>query len=69
MDLHFDAQSLCIFFSPMMNLLPKIVQEKRRNSCGFGPIAFIATIQSLESIPQSLSSSGLLLLHECYNKI
>ncbi|CAJ2668834.1 unnamed protein product [Trifolium pratense] len=37
--------------------------EKRRKSCGFGPIAFIATIQSLESIPQSLSSSGRFDFH------
>lgn len=38
-----------------------IEQEKRKNSCGIGPIAFISTVQSLESIPQSLSSSGLFL--------
>lgn len=37
--------------------------EKRRKSCGFGPIAFIATIQSLENIPQSLSSSGRFDFH------
>ncbi|KAL4387815.1 hypothetical protein GQ457_09G004510 [Hibiscus cannabinus] len=32
--------------------------EKRKSSCGIGPVAFIASVQSLESIPQSLSSSG-----------
>ncbi|RDY08920.1 Peroxisome biogenesis protein 1, partial [Mucuna pruriens] len=37
--------------------------EKRRKSCGFGPIAFIASIQSLEKIPQSLSSSGRFDFH------
>ncbi|XP_073226108.1 peroxisomal ATPase PEX1 isoform X2 [Cicer arietinum] len=37
--------------------------EKRRKSCGFGPIAFIASIQSLENIPQSLSSSGRFDFH------
>ncbi|KAI5387274.1 hypothetical protein KIW84_073422 [Lathyrus oleraceus] len=37
--------------------------EKRRKSCGFGPIAFIATIQSLENMPQSLSSSGRFDFH------
>ncbi|GAU28944.1 hypothetical protein TSUD_59570 [Trifolium subterraneum] len=37
--------------------------EKRRKSCGFGPIAFVATIQSLDSIPQSLSSSGRFDFH------
>ncbi|XP_020238350.1 peroxisome biogenesis protein 1 isoform X2 [Cajanus cajan] len=37
--------------------------EKRRKSCGFGPIAFIASIQSLEKIPQPLSSSGRFDFH------
>ncbi|PSS01355.1 Peroxisome biogenesis protein [Actinidia chinensis var. chinensis] len=32
--------------------------EKWRNLCGIGPIAFIASVQSLTNIPQSLSSSG-----------
>lgn len=38
-------------------------REKRQKSCGFGPIAFIASIQSLEKIPQSLSSSGRFDFH------
>ncbi|MED6169745.1 hypothetical protein PIB30_024117 [Stylosanthes scabra] len=37
--------------------------EKRRKSCGFGPVAFIASIQSLEKLPQSLSSSGRFDFH------
>ncbi|XVF27197.1 hypothetical protein REPUB_Repub14bG0086400 [Reevesia pubescens] len=37
--------------------------EKRKSSCGIGPIAFIASVQSLESIPQSLSSSGRFDFH------
>ncbi|KAK7362476.1 hypothetical protein VNO77_04590 [Canavalia gladiata] len=37
--------------------------EKRRMLCGFGPIALIASIQSLEKIPQSLSSSGRFDFH------
>ncbi|GMI93617.1 peroxisome 1, EMBRYO DEFECTIVE 2817 [Hibiscus trionum] len=37
--------------------------EKRKSSCGIGPVAFIATVQSLESIPQSLSSSGRFDFH------
>ncbi|WVZ23562.1 hypothetical protein V8G54_002106 [Vigna mungo] len=37
--------------------------EKRQKSCGFGPIAFIASVQSLEKIPQSLSSSGRFDFH------
>ncbi|ESW29810.1 hypothetical protein PHAVU_002G100600 [Phaseolus vulgaris] len=37
--------------------------EKRQKSCGFGPIAFIASIQSLEKIPQCLSSSGRFDFH------
>jgi len=34
-------------------------QEKCRNYCGYGPIAFIASVQSLGNLPQSLSSSGI----------
>ncbi|XP_028794149.1 LOW QUALITY PROTEIN: peroxisome biogenesis protein 1-like [Neltuma alba] len=37
--------------------------ERRRKSCGFGPIAFIASVQALEKIPQSLSSSGRFDFH------
>ncbi|KAG9149165.1 hypothetical protein Leryth_003159 [Lithospermum erythrorhizon] len=37
--------------------------NKRRSVCGFGPIAFIACVQSLTSLPQSLSSSGRFDFH------
>ncbi|OMO70479.1 hypothetical protein CCACVL1_18888 [Corchorus capsularis] len=37
--------------------------ERRMSSCGIGPIAFIASVKSLESIPQSLSSSGRFDFH------
>lgn len=37
--------------------------EKRKSLCGIGPIAFIATVKSLESIPPSLSSSGRFDFH------
>ncbi|KAL6206296.1 hypothetical protein ACLB2K_023544 [Fragaria x ananassa] len=37
--------------------------EKRKISCGIGPLAFIASSKSLESIPQSLSSSGRFDFH------
>ncbi|KAI3464580.1 hypothetical protein Pfo_021243 [Paulownia fortunei] len=38
-------------------------EEKQRSLCGIGPIAFIATVQSLTSFPQSLSSSGRFDFH------
>ncbi|XP_059656844.1 peroxisomal ATPase PEX1 isoform X2 [Cornus florida] len=38
-------------------------EEKRRCSCGIGPIALVASAQSLTSIPQSLSSSGRFDFH------
>ncbi|KAL3845479.1 hypothetical protein ACJIZ3_002882 [Penstemon smallii] len=38
-------------------------EEKRRSLCGIGPIAFVATAQSLTSFPQSLSSSGRFDFH------
>ncbi|KAI4312488.1 hypothetical protein MLD38_037294 [Melastoma candidum] len=37
--------------------------EKRKSKCGIGPIAFLATIKSLDKIPQSLSSSGRFDFH------
>ncbi|TXG48256.1 hypothetical protein EZV62_027550 [Acer yangbiense] len=37
--------------------------EKRKRSCGIGPIAFVAAAQSLASIPQSLTSSGRFDFH------
>lgn len=38
-------------------------EEKIRTACGIGPIAFIACVQSLTNIPQSLSSSGRFDFH------
>ncbi|XP_076917911.1 peroxisomal ATPase PEX1-like [Bidens hawaiensis] len=38
-------------------------EEKRKTSCGIGPIAFIACVQTLTSIPQALSSSGRFDFH------
>ncbi|KAL8059562.1 hypothetical protein ABFX02_03G095800 [Erythranthe guttata] len=38
-------------------------EEKQRSLCGIGPIAFIATVQSLTNFPQSLSSSGRFDFH------
>ncbi|XP_065865705.1 peroxisomal ATPase PEX1 isoform X2 [Euphorbia lathyris] len=37
--------------------------EKRKSSCGIGPIAFLACVQALENIPKSLSSSGRFDFH------
>ncbi|KAI9198499.1 hypothetical protein LWI28_016910 [Acer negundo] len=37
--------------------------EKRKRSCGIGPIAFVAAAQSLASIPHSLTSSGRFDFH------
>ncbi|KAL0351545.1 UNVERIFIED_CONTAM: Peroxisome biogenesis protein 1 [Sesamum calycinum] len=39
------------------------LEDRQRNFCGIGPIAFIATAQSLTSFPQSLSSSGRFDFH------
>jgi hypothetical protein len=33
-------------------------QDKTRNACGYGPVAFVASVQSLQSLPQDLTSSG-----------
>ncbi|XP_059280235.1 peroxisomal ATPase PEX1 isoform X2 [Lycium ferocissimum] len=38
-------------------------EEKRRNTCGIGPIAFIACAQSLTNLPQNLTSSGRFDFH------
>ncbi|KAK4429598.1 Peroxisome biogenesis protein 1 [Sesamum alatum] len=38
-------------------------EEKQRSLCGIGPIAVVATAQSLTSFPQSLSSSGRFDFH------
>lgn len=38
-------------------------EEKRRSMCCIGPVAFIATAQSLANVPQTLSSSGRFDFH------
>jgi peroxin-1 len=47
--------------------------EYRNSSCGIGPLAFVASVQSLEQIPQTLSSSGTNVLYTttstCFNNI
>nr|XP_029116222.1 peroxisome biogenesis protein 1 isoform X2 [Elaeis guineensis] len=37
--------------------------EKSQSSCGYGPIAFMAAVQALGNLPQSLSSSGRFDFH------
>ncbi|XP_020878129.1 peroxisome biogenesis protein 1 isoform X3 [Arabidopsis lyrata subsp. lyrata] len=37
--------------------------EYKNFSCGIGPLAFVASVQSLEQIPQTLSSSGRFDFH------
>ncbi|KAL0736296.1 hypothetical protein Bca4012_012506 [Brassica carinata] len=37
--------------------------EYRNSSCGIGPLAFVASVQSIEQIPQTLSSSGRFDFH------
>ncbi|KAF3440232.1 hypothetical protein FNV43_RR18515 [Rhamnella rubrinervis] len=59
-------QALSGYISEALDHAPSIVildDEKRKISCGIGPLAFIACAQSLESIPQSLSSSGRFDFH------
>ncbi|KAK9137426.1 hypothetical protein Sjap_008020 [Stephania japonica] len=36
---------------------------KRQSTCGIGPVAFMASVQSLGTLPQSLSSSGRFDFH------
>nr|CAD1820543.1 unnamed protein product [Ananas comosus var. bracteatus] len=38
-------------------------REKSWNSCGYGPIAFVASVQSLGNLPQALTSSGRFDFH------
>ncbi|XP_041994715.1 peroxisome biogenesis protein 1-like isoform X1 [Salvia splendens] len=47
-----------------IEFLADILDEgKQRSFCGTGPIAFIATVQSLTNFPQSLSCSGRFDFH------
>ncbi|XP_009384181.2 peroxisomal ATPase PEX1 isoform X1 [Musa acuminata AAA Group] len=50
----------------LVNLFINILDEygeKSRNSCGYGPVAFVASVQSLQNLPQSLCSSGRFDFH------
>ncbi|XP_038894073.1 peroxisome biogenesis protein 1 isoform X2 [Benincasa hispida] len=38
-------------------------EEKRKSSCQVGPIAFVASVQTVDKIPQSLRSSGRFDFH------
>ncbi|KAL5231929.1 hypothetical protein ABZP36_030705 [Zizania latifolia] len=38
-------------------------KDKTRNACGYGPIALLASVQSLQSLPQDLTSSGRFDFH------
>ncbi|KAL0360292.1 UNVERIFIED_CONTAM: Peroxisome biogenesis protein 1 [Sesamum radiatum] len=53
-------QALSNYISEALDHAPS---EKQRSFCGIGPIAFVATAQSLTSFPQSLSSSGRFDFH------
>ncbi|KAK4391024.1 Peroxisome biogenesis protein 1 [Sesamum angolense] len=70
----YEARLLCspILFLSVDHTFPQSLwskaipidgHDKQRNLCGIGPIAFIATAQSLTSFPQSLSSSGRFDFH------
>nr|GMD74275.1 peroxisome biogenesis protein 1 isoform X2 [Ipomoea batatas] len=49
-----SSTALVQFFADIMDEY----EEKRANTCGIGPVAFVASVQTLTSIPQTLSSSG-----------
>lgn len=38
-------------------------KDKTQNACGYGPIALMASVQSLQSLPQDLTSSGKFDFH------
>ncbi|TVU04575.1 hypothetical protein EJB05_47691, partial [Eragrostis curvula] len=38
-------------------------KDKTRNACGYGPVALMASVQSLQSLPQDLTSSGRFDFH------
>ncbi|XP_006660378.3 peroxisome biogenesis protein 1 [Oryza brachyantha] len=38
-------------------------KDKIRNTCGYGPIALMASVQALQSLPQDLTSSGRFDFH------
>ncbi|KAK3009037.1 hypothetical protein RJ639_014621 [Escallonia herrerae] len=54
-----SLMALTEFFTDIMDEY----EEKQRSSCGVGPIAFVASAQSLANLPQALSSSGRFDFH------
>ncbi|KAK3043702.1 hypothetical protein RJ639_000118 [Escallonia herrerae] len=54
-----SLMALTEFFTDIMDEY----EEKRRSSCGIGPIACVASAQSLTNLPQTLSSSGRFDFH------
>ncbi|XP_019182268.1 PREDICTED: peroxisome biogenesis protein 1 isoform X2 [Ipomoea nil] len=54
-----SSTALVQFFADIMDEY----EEKRANTCGIGPVAFVASVQTLTSIPQTLSSSGRFDFH------
>lgn len=54
-----SGTSLAKFFTDIMDEYG----EKNRRYCGYGPIALMATVQSLGKLPHSLTSSGRLDFH------
>ncbi|KAF8753111.1 hypothetical protein HU200_011765 [Digitaria exilis] len=54
-----SSDSLVRYFADIMDEY----KDKSRNTCGYGPIAFIASVQSLQSLPQDLTSSGRFDFH------
>ncbi|KAL4559145.1 hypothetical protein LXL04_031279 [Taraxacum kok-saghyz] len=60
-DIHSSPSSTLL-----LEFLTGILDEyevKRKHSCGIGPIGFIACVQTLTSIPQTLTSSGRFDFH------
>nr|XP_043635641.1 peroxisome biogenesis protein 1 isoform X2 [Erigeron canadensis] len=60
-DLHASSSST-LLLEFLTGILDEY-EEKCKNSCGVGPIALIACVQTLTSIPQALSSSGRFDFH------
>ncbi|XP_043700585.1 peroxisome biogenesis protein 1 isoform X2 [Telopea speciosissima] len=61
-----EGSQLSASTTALMEFLTDIMDEhgdKRQRSCGIGPVALVASAQSLENLPQSLSSSGRLDFH------
>ncbi|KAK6131484.1 hypothetical protein DH2020_034770 [Rehmannia glutinosa] len=58
-----SSAALIEFLADILDDYEARLHERQRSLCGIGPIAFIATVQSLTSFPQSLSSSGRFDFH------